>query len=248
MPPKVPRNYWDAAVVLSLFDSGKTAEKAEQRRIATLLAEDAERGNALIVTSTLTVTEARRGEGNPPLPGENYATPRAFLRNSFIEVVPLDRGTAELAADYADRFGLKNHDAIQLATAVRAKADVFLAWNGDFHRKEKMKDPPIRIEKPTWTGARQLTLEQTAAAAPEAPAPPPAAETGPPPATEAVAATKPPREAPQVPPPPSAAGDVAAATASNAIAEAEDEREPNSSHEPAQDAAQGHPPQPRPPV
>lgn len=147
-------------MVLSLFDNGSTPEKSEQRKHAKLLMEDAEKGNALIVTSTLTVTEARRGEGHPPLPGENYATPRAFLRNSFIEVVPLDRGTAELAADYADQFGLKNHDAIQLATPVRARAEVFLAWNGDFHRKIRMQHPPIRIERPRWTGAKQLMLEE----------------------------------------------------------------------------------------
>lgn len=177
MPPKVPRNYWDAGVVLSLFDGGKRsdgsidADKVEQKRVATGLAEDAAQGNALIVTSTLTLTEARRGEGAPPLPGEIYETPRKFLRNSFVEVVPLDRGTAELAADFADRYGLKNHDAIHLATAVRAKADVFLAWNGDFHKDKVKNDPPAPIEKPTWVArAKQMTLEDAPAYLPE-PAP-----------------------------------------------------------------------------
>lgn len=168
MPRKVPRTYWDASVVLSLYDSGLTEgvpdpAKAEQRKTATLLAQDAEQGNALIVTSTLTVTEARRGEGAPPLPGENYATPRAFLRNSFIEVVPLDRGTAELAAEYADRFGLHNHDAIQLATAVRNKADVFLAWDRGFFRENAMRNPPIRIEKPRWSAGPLFDLIDSAA-------------------------------------------------------------------------------------
>lgn len=169
MPPKLPRIYWDASVVLSLFDSGLThdglpdAAKAAQRRTATLLMQDAERGNALIVTSTLTVTEARQGEGNPPLPGEDYATPRAFLRRSFIEVVPLDRGIAELAADFAVQFKLKNHDAIQLATAVRARADVFLAWDRGFFREKEMAGAPLPIEKPKWTGLRQLNLEDAMA-------------------------------------------------------------------------------------
>jgi predicted nucleic acid-binding protein len=55
----------------------------------------------------------------PPLPGEEHATLNAFFKHSYIEVVPVDRAVAELAVEYAERFGLKNHDAVQLATAVR---------------------------------------------------------------------------------------------------------------------------------
>jgi predicted nucleic acid-binding protein len=159
MPPKSRRAYWDANVFLALFDKGDTSEKAEQRRHSILWLEQARNGRIVIVTSTVTLTEARRGEGEPPLPGEEHATIRAFMRHRYIEVVPLDRGTAELAADYAEQFRLKNRDAIHLATAVRSKATVLLAWNGHFHRTNAMSGAPIPIALPEWTQAVQLELD-----------------------------------------------------------------------------------------
>jgi hypothetical protein len=54
--------------------------------------------------------------------------------DACIEVVPLERGAAALVADFADQFGLRNHDTIQLGTAVRGRSDAFLAWHGDLHR------------------------------------------------------------------------------------------------------------------
>lgn len=66
MPPKRRLVYWDASVFLSLFQKGDTAKKKHQREQAILLLEEAQRGNILIVTSTLTLAEARRGRGNHP--------------------------------------------------------------------------------------------------------------------------------------------------------------------------------------
>jgi predicted nucleic acid-binding protein len=148
MPPKPQRDYWDANVFLSLFQSGHESHLFEQRDNAIRLLEDARRGVTVIVTSTFTLVEARRGEGVPPLPGEEHATLKAFFKHPYIEVVPLDRAIAELAAEYGDRFGLKNGDAVQLATAVRSKVSRLLAWDGDFHRKVAMREAPIKIEYP----------------------------------------------------------------------------------------------------
>lgn len=90
------------------------------------------------------------------MPGDEHATLKAFFRHAYIEVVPVDRGVAELAAEYGERFTLKPGDAIQLATAVKVGADVFLAWDQHFHRKEKMANSPIAIEEPKWEGKARL--------------------------------------------------------------------------------------------
>jgi predicted nucleic acid-binding protein len=161
MPPKRKRVYWDASVFLSLFQKGDDETKKYQREQAILLMKEAERGETLIITSAFTLAEARRGEGEPPMPGEEHATLNAFMRRSYIEVVPVDRGIAELAAELGEKFSLKPADAVQLATALRVNAPVFLAWDRHFHRKEAMKDSPIPIEEPHWVGARQLELGET---------------------------------------------------------------------------------------
>src|SRR3954454_10030807 len=99
------------------------------RSQAILLLEDARRGETLIVTSTFTLVEARRSDGIPPLPGEEHATLNASFKHSYIEVVPVDRAVAEFAAEYRERFNLELANAVQLATAVRVGASVFLAWD-----------------------------------------------------------------------------------------------------------------------
>ncbi len=161
MAPKPRRVYWDASVFLSLFQKGSTPDLEYQREQAIHLLEEAREGETLIITSTFTLAEARRGEGVPPLPGEEHATLDAFFKHSYIEAVPVDRAIAELAADYGERFNLRPADAVQLATAVRVNASVFLTWDRNFHRREAMKDAPIPIEEPKWTGAKQLALEET---------------------------------------------------------------------------------------
>jgi predicted nucleic acid-binding protein len=143
--------YWDTSVFLSLFQRGATPELQYQREQAVRLVEEARDGETLIITSAFTLAEARRGEGVPPLPGEEHATLNAFFKHSYIEVVPVDRGIGELAAEYGERFRLSPADAVQLATAVRVKASVFLAWDQHFHRSVAMKDAPIPIEEPRWT-------------------------------------------------------------------------------------------------
>jgi predicted nucleic acid-binding protein len=159
MPPKPRHVYWDANVFLALFQKGDTPDRAHQRKHSILWLEAARSGRILIVTSALTLAEARRGENEPPLPGAEHATIRAFFKHSYIVVLPVDRPTAELAADYGERFNLKPRDAIHLATAVRAKVNTLFAWDGDFHRKKAMISAPLLIEKPEWSELTQLSLD-----------------------------------------------------------------------------------------
>lgn len=158
MPRKKRRVYWDASVFNSLFEKSTDPRLQYQRKQARNLLRDARDGHFLVVTSAFTRAEARREPDEPALDDEERTTLSDFFKHNYIELVPVDRAIAELAAEYGERFSLKPADAIQLATAVRAKADVFLAWDRDFHRKVKMHDPPIPVEEPRWTGAKQLAL------------------------------------------------------------------------------------------
>lgn len=160
MPPRRKMVYWDASVFLSLFQKGSDEAKKYQREQAILLMQEAERGETLIITSAFTLAEARRGEGDPPMPGQEHATLSAFMRHSYIEVVPVDRGIAELAAQLGERFNLRPADAVQLATTVRVNAEVFLTWDRGFFRQEAMKGAPIPIQEPRWVGVKQLPLEE----------------------------------------------------------------------------------------
>jgi predicted nucleic acid-binding protein len=160
MPPKQPKRvYWDASVFLALFQKGDTPDLQYQREQSILLAQEARKGEVVLVTSTFTLAEARRGQGEPPFPGDEHATMSSFFQHSYIEAIPVDRTIAELAAEYGERFHLKPADAVQLATAARARVTVFLAWDRDFHRKNAMVGSPVPIEEPKWIDKRQTPLE-----------------------------------------------------------------------------------------
>jgi predicted nucleic acid-binding protein len=159
MPPRAKRVYWDSSVFLALFQKGDTPERLHQREQAVLLMEEARAGHTLIVTSALTIAEARRGDGVPPLPGGEHATLRAFMRHSFIEVVPVDRAIGEIAADLGEQFGLHPNDAVQLATATHLHISEFLTWDQHFHRRERMVGAPVTISEPKWVGSRQLEID-----------------------------------------------------------------------------------------
>ena len=159
MPPRPKTVYWDANVFLALFQKGDHPDKAYQRKHSILWMEAARKGRYRVVTSALTLAEARRGENEPPLPGDEHATLRNYLRHEYIIVVPVDRVIGELAADYGEKYGLKPRDAIHLATAVQARVSMLLAWDNDFHKLKAQITAPIVIQKPEWDEQTQLALD-----------------------------------------------------------------------------------------
>jgi predicted nucleic acid-binding protein len=160
MPPSPRLVYWDASVFIAYFQAGSDPEHVRRREEVRLLLQEAERGETLIVTSAFTRAEVRRGVDVPGYFAEQHAIITAFFKQPFVELVPVDRAIGELAAEYGERFNLRPPDAVQLATAVRVGATVFLAWDRHFHRKEAMAGAPIPIEEPRWTGVVQLPLEE----------------------------------------------------------------------------------------
>ncbi len=103
-----------------------------------------ERGRCQAVTSTLTFLEVlvqpyRTGD-------EERRAALSALLASFPGVtwIALDLPVADRAASLRARYRLRTPDAIQLATALQARADVFLTSDRDLRRVEEM--PVLLIE------------------------------------------------------------------------------------------------------
>jgi hypothetical protein len=78
-----------------------------------------------------------------------------FFQNPYIYIRSVTRQVAELAHEFTRTHGLRNADAVHVATAVIAKVDVLYTWDDPKQRRSglirhnmKIGNPPLRIEKP----------------------------------------------------------------------------------------------------
>lgn len=106
------------------------------RKVSAQILRAAERGELTIVASTLVIAELVHASGRPALvtPEQDEAIERRFL-NGWTELVELDVNIAIRARRMARDHGLKPADAVHIATALQADADVFLSWDDHFLRK-----------------------------------------------------------------------------------------------------------------
>jgi predicted nucleic acid-binding protein len=91
-----------------------------------------ERGD-MLCTSTLTLGEALVGSIKADEPGLGEKM-KAALNSDEVELLPFRARTAEIYAEIRARFPVTSPDAIHLATAAEAKADVFLTNDSRLHR------------------------------------------------------------------------------------------------------------------
>jgi predicted nucleic acid-binding protein len=83
-------------------------------------------GHLRAVTSLLTLLEVLvlpLRQGHPELAAEYR---KILTESSSLQLAPIDRNVVEQAADLRARYAIKLPDALQLATAKVARADVFL--------------------------------------------------------------------------------------------------------------------------
>lgn len=106
------------------------------REVSARILRAAERGDLTIVASTLVIAELVHAPGRPELvtPEHDAAIERRFL-NDWTELVELDVEIAIRARRVAREHGLKPADAVHVATALQADADVFLSWDDHFLSK-----------------------------------------------------------------------------------------------------------------
>jgi predicted nucleic acid-binding protein len=146
--------YWDTDAFLGWFqnESGK-AELCE----GTL--QRAEKGEAAIVTSALTLAEMVWQRGAPKLPDSKKEIIRKFFRRSHIRVHNVTRAIAEQAQDLVWKDSVKPKDAIHISTALYLKVAAVETFDEDLLKKSgTIGDPPIIIRKPAAPVQGRLKL------------------------------------------------------------------------------------------
>lgn len=147
--------YFDSAVFISWLkdaDEGPLGDgtRGDRRPISESVLRAAEGGVFKATTSFYTFAEVykKRGDGNQRLTDEQNGRIVKYFENEWISWVPLERLVAEranalLVEHRAEK--LRPGDAIHLASALVAKCDVLLTWDGPLMAVQRTD---IRIEFP----------------------------------------------------------------------------------------------------
>lgn len=149
------RPYFDSSVFISWLkdtDEGPLTDgtRGDRHPISAHVLAQGERKVFPIVTSYLTMAEVfkKKGDGNQALTDQQNGRILKYFENDWVEWVPVERLIGEDANALLVRYRkqkLMPCDAIHLASALRAKCDVLLAWDGPL---QNIKDAGIRIEYP----------------------------------------------------------------------------------------------------
>lgn len=122
------RIYWDPMVFIYLVEDHPVFGSKVDRIYRRML----ERGDTLC-TSTLTLGESLVASIKSQDAGLGERM-KAALSSDEVELLPFRARTAELYAEIRAKFSVKSPDAIHLATAAEANADLFLTNDSHLHR------------------------------------------------------------------------------------------------------------------
>ena len=143
----VERRYWDSNCFLAWLQS--EAGRVEKCQDVLALAE---RGEVEIVTSVFTLTEVLRLRPRDALPSERRIAVEGLFNRPSIRTMMLTRRLAEEARDLVWDHGITPKDAVHVASALSAKADVLNTFDGPLIGKAgSIGTPPLIIEEPTVT-------------------------------------------------------------------------------------------------
>jgi predicted nucleic acid-binding protein len=146
------KRYWDSCAFLAWLQNEAGAGACND----TL--EEAKQGSFIIMTSALTLTETLWMRGGPKLGEDKAKILNRFFRRSFLRVVNVDRGIAEMAQRLVWQDDVKPKDAIHVATAVHYKCtiletfDVPLVGKSGLHGliiREPQARPQADLFRPT---------------------------------------------------------------------------------------------------
>lgn len=157
-----PARYWDADPFIAwLTPEQEKADACEP------VIHAAERGELVIVTSVLTLTEVIHLKNKAPLPRDVREKIEAFFRHEWIVVRQLDRFLAEDARELFWDGLVDSKDAVHVATALRVEPRVVQLDTFDdglIKRDGTIGDPPLRIGKPDMPKQTSWLDEATAPA------------------------------------------------------------------------------------
>lgn len=151
------RPFIDTSVFLAAIN-GETepAGDSTRSRIAKQILAAAERKEITLVASTLVAAEIIYKKGSPVLPTDTDPVIDEILNNKERPVlwVEVDYSLTVEARKLARVHGLEAADAIHLASAVRAEADVLFRWDRGFKGAQQVAN--IELMDPFWNGAGKL--------------------------------------------------------------------------------------------
>lgn len=131
---RAKRIAFDTSFLIPLLeDQEKTGEPVS--RILQMI----ERKDRLLITSTVTLLEVLV---HPYRAKDLDAVNRYYgylTRSHRVNLIPLTPEIADQAAEFRAQYGLKTPDAIQLATAVQAEANLFLTYDRKFLKQKEIE-------------------------------------------------------------------------------------------------------------
>jgi predicted nucleic acid-binding protein len=140
----VEQIYWDSDAFLGWFQEETGKVDCCEGTI-----ERAQNGEALIVTSALTIAEVLWLKGGPQIPQDKAELVRKFFRRSYIRVRNVTRAISQDAQDLVWSNGIRPKDAIHVATALDAKVAALETFDGGLLSKSgSLGNPPLLIRKP----------------------------------------------------------------------------------------------------
>lgn len=168
--PDYKRPYWDASTWIKLISNLQDQQAIEDRWHCERLFDQALHGNSQILTSAMSIVEVLRvevepGLSPPSIPPEVRERIEALFDEPYIVLIPLDPARAQEARDLRWLFPwLRSADAIHVASAVYAQADILHTFDGSggqprrmLQLNEMVGNPPLRIAVPRWEGQLPIT-------------------------------------------------------------------------------------------
>lgn len=147
-----PLRYWDTACFIAWL-----AREEGRHEDCQTVVRAAERGELLIVTSSLSIAEVVRLRHVAPIPRTAAERVRGFFRQPYIVVRQLDRFLAEDAQDLVWEHDVHPKDAVHLATALHEGVVQFDTFDEPLIGKSgTIGHPPLVIGRPFV--AQQLEL------------------------------------------------------------------------------------------
>lgn len=136
--------YWDSDAFLGWFQAEPGKEPVCRATI-----ERAQRGEVLLVTSTLTLAEVLWMRGAPRLSKDKAELVQKFFRRSYIRVRNVTRNVAETAQGLVWDNSIAPKDAVHVATAIEGKIPVLETFDAKLIGKSgRVGAPPLMIRQP----------------------------------------------------------------------------------------------------